>query len=149
MQLLYIQMYLAIKSHLKNILPSNFFARLILANNAKRVGKRGFVLQLKLPTGKFIFNKHQLLQYCKENGVNFMNFKHLKFRYYLKNHHFLPESSMLPKEKCRLLFSYAKQVVSDQKNGAFSYVCCNRQFCQKLAFEHHRNIVHSLVIKID
>ena len=143
MQFLYKQMYLAIKSHLKDIIPSNFFARLILANNAKRVGKRGFVLHLKAPNGKFIFNKHQLLQYCEENHINFMNFKNLKFRYYLKNYHFPSETSMLPKEKFRLLFAYTKEILSDEKNGVFSYFCCNRQFCQKLTFEQHRDAVHS------
>ena len=136
-------MYLAIKSHLKDIIPSNFFARLILANNAKRVGKRGFVIHLKAPNGKFIFNKHQLLQYCEENHINFMNFKNLKFRYFLKNYHFPPEASMLPKEKFRLLFAYTKELLSDEKNGVFSYVCCNRQFCQRLTFEQHHNSVHS------
>ena len=142
-------MYLAIKSHLKDIIPSNLFARLILANNAKRVGKRGFVLHLKLPNGKFIFNKHQLLQYCQANNINYMNFKYLKFRYYLKNYQFPSESSMLPKEKCRLLFAYAKEIISDEQNGTFSYVCCNRQFCQKQALMQHRNIVHSNIIKLD
>ena len=147
MKLQYIQMYLAIKSYLENILPSNFFARLILANIAKHVGKHGYVVQLKSPTGKFLLNKYQLLQYCEANNINFMTFKHLKFRYYLKNHHFPSEANMEPKEKGKILFAYTKQIIADIKNDVFSFRCCSKQFCRKELFEQHRNVVHPFVIK--
>ena len=143
MELSYIQLYLTIKSHLKNILPSNFFPRLIMANNACHPGKHGYVVQLRTPTGTVLMNRRDLLHYCKEHSINFMHFKHLKFRYYLKNQDFPPASKMQLKDKYRILFKYTKQILSDHKNGVFSHRCCDKQFCRKEAFNQHRNIFHS------
>ena len=148
-ELLYVQLYLAIKSHLKDILPSNFFPRLIMANNARHHGKHGYVVQLRTPTRKVLMNRRDLLHYCQEHNINFMHFKHLKFRYYLKNYDFQPASEMQLKDKYRILFKYTKQILSDHKNGVFSHRCCNKQFCQKEAFDQHRSMFHSNTIRTD
>ena len=147
MQIPYIQLYLSIKSNLKNMLPFGFYPRLILANNARNAGKHGYVLQLKAPTGKFLINKKQLLLYCQEHAIDFIQFKDLKFRFYLTKFNFKPEMEL--KDKYQLLFKYTKQILADHKNGVFSHRCCNRQFCQKQNFDQHRNIFHSSIIYIE
>ena len=142
-ELPYLQLYLAIKSNLKTILPSNFFSRLIMTNNARHPGKHGYVVQIRTPTRKVLMNRRDLLQYCQEHNINLMHFKHLRFRYYLKNHDFQPARKMLLKDKYRILFKYTKQILSDHKNRVFSHRCCDKQFCRKEAFDQHRNIFHS------
>ena len=148
-ELPYLQLYLALKSHLKIILPSNFCSRLIMANKARHPGKHGYVVQIRTPTGKVLMNRRDLLQYCQEHNINLMHFKHLRFGYYLKNHDFQPARKMPLKDKYRILFKYTKQILSDHKNGVFSHRCCDKQFCRKEAFDQHRSMFHSNTIRTD
>ena len=143
MHLQIIMIYLRIKDTLKKILPENFFARLILANNSKNKGKHCFVLQILTPSKNFIYKREQLLKYCKSHGIDTTIFKNLKFRFYLGKVITKDISSITNEEKIEISLKYAKQTRIDKLNGTFAFICCTKQFCSHTAYLRHWNTFHS------